>query len=180
MVVVTIKSGAPLRGRVMDVPPPTMHTSTWSLSRSMVAGSKESSGVAIHGRAVEENSLVCGDLFGIAVAVHDGRNMLLLGTLVENVVEIEDCVVANGLAVRARRRDMLAGVDMASGFRRVVGWVLMQETQCRDRDMGDSRAGQPESRASTVRIRRLLCTALQSRFAGSRCSRNDAFEWELA
>lgn len=89
-----------------------MQTSTWSLSRSIVAGSKDSSGVAIHRRVVDENNLGCGILL---VAAHCCRIMLLFGTLVDSVLQIGDCVVANGLAVRTTRRpDILAGVDIAS------------------------------------------------------------------
>lgn len=93
-----------------NIPPPTMQTSTWSLSRSMVAGSKDSSGVAIHRRVVAENSLVCGIL---AFAGYGCRIMLLLGSVVDSVLDIEIGVLARGLAVWTRRPDSLAGVDMA-------------------------------------------------------------------
>lgn len=82
----------------------------------MVAGSKESSGVAIHRRAVDANSLVCGSLVGGAAHVCRS-NKLLLGTLAGIVLRMDDCVVASGLAGQARRPDILAGVDMASVLR---------------------------------------------------------------
>lgn len=106
------KEGECERGTVLgNIPPPTMQTSTWSLSRSMVAGSKDSSGVAIHRRVVVENSLlVCGIL---AVAGHDCGIVLLLESVVDSVFNIEHCDLARGLAVCTRRPDILAGVDMA-------------------------------------------------------------------
>lgn len=73
----------------------------------MVAGSKESSGVAIHLLALTENNLVCGILLN--VATHGCRIIVLLGM---HCVIILVCDLANGLAVVARRPDILAGADM--------------------------------------------------------------------
>lgn len=89
-----------------------MQTSTWSLSRSMVLGSKDSSGVAMYLRKVVENNLVCGVLLALA---HVGRSNDRLGRHVEHVLGPK-CVdgLVNGLAVRARRPDILTGVDMTS------------------------------------------------------------------
>lgn len=67
-----------------------MQTSTWSLSRSILAGSKDSSGVAIHRRVVDEKSLVGGIL---PVAAHEGRIKLLLGKLVDSILKVEACVL---------------------------------------------------------------------------------------
>lgn len=73
--------------------------------------------MAIHRRAVEENSLVFGNLFG-ATAHVDCRCMLRLGTLVDTALSNEVYDVANGRVDRARRPDILAGVDMAAAGRK--------------------------------------------------------------
>lgn len=94
-----------------SAPPPTMHTSTWSLSRSIVAGSKESSGVAMRRDVLTENSLACVVLL---VAAYDWRNIVLRG---KHVVIARghcacDLALAIGVAALAKRPDILAGADM--------------------------------------------------------------------
>lgn len=95
-------------------PPPTMHTSTWSLSRSIVAGSKESSGVAMRRDTLTENSLACVVLL---VAAYDCRNIVLRGKNV--VIARGHCAcglaLTSGVAVLANRPDILAGADMMCG-----------------------------------------------------------------
>jgi hypothetical protein len=101
-------------------PPPTIHTSTWSLSRSIVAGSKESSGVAMGRNALMENSLVCMVLL---VAAYEWRSNVLCGRHV--VIARGHCTrglaLASGVAILARRPGILAGADMMWG-RDVCVW----------------------------------------------------------
>lgn len=98
-------------GRMVFLPPPTMQTSTWSLSRSIEFGSKESSGVAMNLRRVVENNLVCGILLA---AGHEERSSVRLARHVVSGSGYRDCGLESGLAVRARRAGILAGVDMTS------------------------------------------------------------------
>lgn len=95
-------------------PPPTIHTSTWSLSRSIVAGSKESSGVAMRRDALMENSLACVVLL---VAAYDWRNIVLLGKhdAIARGLCTCDLTLASGVAALARRPGILAGADMMCG-----------------------------------------------------------------
>lgn len=84
--------------------------------------------MAIHRRVVVENSLlVCGIL---AVAGHDCRIMLLLGSVVDSDLNTEVCVLANGLAVWTRRPDILAGVDMARSCWQPACTVCLWEKNC--------------------------------------------------
>lgn len=88
-----------------------MHTSTWSLSRSIVAGSKESSGVAMRLEALTENSLACVVLL---VAAYDWRSIVLRGKHAVTARGLCTCdlALASGVAALARRPGILAGADM--------------------------------------------------------------------
>lgn len=97
--------------REKNGPPPTMQTSTSSLSRSMVLGSNESSGAAMHLDSVVENGLV--------VAVVGARRricgiLLLAGWLciIEGRQGVRNDRAEIELAGRASRPDILMGADM--------------------------------------------------------------------
>lgn len=96
------------------IPPPTIHTSTWSLSLSMVDGSKESSAEAIHRLVLTENNLA-----GCNLAVEAAHCSGNLGLLVEKLAAVRVLydigVRANDdlVVVRARRPGILTGADIA-------------------------------------------------------------------
>lgn len=111
-------------------------------------------------RKVVENNLVCGILLA---AAHEGRRSVFLESHVVKVLGHRGCGLKSGLAVRARRAAVLAGVDMTSVMQSACKLLAIAEWS-RERwglnaleawRVGGSVSQSPESRVFRTEVPRL-------------------------